>query len=142
MPTKGAVKARREQVAQYMRRSINSPTLIAKALSLNRITVENDVKFLRKNSRTWLTELAVDGLVFETQMGVEAMQELEKNLQNMLEQYKTKYNEDGSIKQQGDPQMVLRITAELRELINTRLETLANGPTLAALRGGTKPDNG
>lgn len=138
MATYAEVKQRREKVAQYIRRSIKSPMLIAKALDLPYKTVENDIKAIRKNARVWLTELSIDGLIHDVQMGIEAMQELEKNLQNMLEDYKPKYNPDGSIKEKGDPVMVLKITAELRELINTRLETEANGPTLMALRGGFK----
>ena len=136
MPTLVEVGDRREKVAEYMRRSIFSPKLIAKALGEDYSTIKNDQRYLRKQSRTWLTEMAVDGLVHDTQLGIEAFKRMEQTLQNMLEDAKPKYNDDGSIKEKGNPALVLAITRELRETIDVRLETEANGPTLMALRGG------
>lgn len=137
MPTQAEIADRRDKIAQYMRRSIFSPKLIAKALQLEINTVKNDQRALRLASRTWLTEMAVDGLVHDTQLGIEAFKVMEMTLQNMLEDAKPKYNDDGTIKEKGNPGLVLMITRELRETINTRLETEANGPTLMALKAGT-----
>lgn len=136
MPTKTEVRDRREKIAQYLRRSIVSPSLIAKAIGEDKETIRNDIRALRKESRTWLTEMAVDGLVHDTQLGIEALRGIEATLQNMLEDYKPKYNPDGTLKEKGNPLMVLQISRELRETIDTRLETEANGPTLMALKQG------
>lgn len=142
MPTMAEIAERREQIAQYMRRSIFSPRLIAKALNIDENTVKNDQRTLRKNSRKWLSEVAIDGLVHDTELAIAAFRDIEAKLQKMISDFGPKYDTHGNMTDAGNPFLVRMFISELRETINKRLETESNGPTLMALKTKLEENNG
>ena len=119
--TKKDVLARRNKVSQMLAKSISKPSDLAKTLDLDVKDVQNDLYWMRKESKPWLSGYALDGYVFVTRNSIAQLECIEVELQEMRQKLK---------KADGDKTMRLRVMGELRETINTRWVMQGEGPTL------------
>lgn len=119
--TKKDVLARRNKVSQMLAKSISKPSDLAKTLDLDVKDVQNDLYWMRKESKPWLSGYALDGYVFVTRNSIAQLEDIEVELQEMRQKLK---------KADGDKTMRLRVMGELRETINTRWVMQGEGPTL------------
>ena len=119
--TKKDVLARRNKVSQMLAKSISKPADLAKTLDLDVKDVQNDLYWMRKESKPWLSGYALDGYVFVTRNSIAQLEDIEVELQEMRQKLK---------KDDGDKTMRLRVMGELRETINTRWVMQGEGPTL------------
>lgn len=117
MSTKVEVKNRREQISLCLAKSMTSPSMIAKQLKLDVKTVDNDLRFMRKNARKWLSGHTLDGYVFETQKTIDQLKDIELELQEMRNK-------------EPDVEKKLKIIHELKDVINVRWVIQGDGPTL------------
>jgi len=115
------VQRRREAISRCLAKSITSPSLIAKQTNLELSQVKNDLVWMRKNAKTWLTGHALDGYVFETKNTIDQLKDIEVELQKMRTEAP---NTDEKIK----------IIHELKDTINMRWVIQGDGPTLMAQR--------
>ncbi len=94
--SKSDIKIRREKVLECIRKGLYTPALIVKKLEkdynippeghdLFYRKIENDLKWMRKDSVKWLSGHALDGFVFETRNAIEQMRDVESELQKMRE---------------------------------------------------------
>ena len=119
--TKKDVLARRNKVSQMLAKSISKPSDLAKTLDLDVKDVQNDLYWMRKESKPWLSGYALDGYVFVTRNSIAQLEDIEVELQEMRQKLK---------KADGDKTMRLRVMGELRDTINTRWVMQGEGPTL------------
>jgi len=121
MATQTLVLQRRHRISELLAKSVTKPQAICKKLDLPMATVKNDLKWMRKNSRIWLSGHALNGYVFETQQTIEQLRDIEEELQEMR-------------KNESQPLIKLRIISELKEVINMRWVIEGEGPTLMQAR--------
>lgn len=81
--------------------------------------VKNDLKWMRTNSRTWLSDHALNGFVFATQNTIEQLLDIEVELQSLRSK-------------ESDIELKLKIIKELKDTINMRWVIQGDGPTLMA----------
>ena len=117
MTTKAATVQRRQKISLCLAKSMTSPQMIAKNLKLTEKEVTNDLYWMRKNAKVWLSGHTLDGYVFETQKTIEQMKDLELELQEM------RNHETNTLTK-------LKIIHELKDVINTRWVIQGDGPTL------------
>jgi hypothetical protein len=123
------VKVRRLRVSTCLAKSLTSPSQIANQLNQpvpegkvqpENVTpkqISNDLAFMKKNSIKWLSGHTLDGYVFETQNTIEQLRDLELALQSRRSP--TMSLDD-----------LIRLTHELKEVINMRWVMMGDGPTL------------
>lgn len=85
--------------------------------------VRNDLYWMKKNSRKWLSGHALEGFVFSTQQTLEQLRDIELELQSLRS-----VTSDVSTK--------LSIIHELKDTINMRWAMEGDGPALMALNAG------
>lgn len=117
MTTKTEVISRREKVSLCLSKSMTSAAQISKHLGVEYKTIENDLYWMRKNSRKWLSGHTLDGYIFSTKNTIEQMKDMELQLQSMRSLEK-------------DPKILLMIIRQLTEVINMRWVMEGDGPTL------------
>lgn len=115
------VQKRREDVSLCLQKSVTKPTLIAKRLKLDIKTVNNDLHWMRKDAKKWLTGHALEGYVFETKNTIDQMKDIETELQALR-------STAGTLDEK------LKVIKELRETINIRWVIQGEGPTLMYAR--------
>lgn len=121
MATQHQIMKRREEIGKCLAKSITTPLAIVKQTNIPLSTVRNDLHWMRKNSRKWLSGHALDGYIFNTKNTIEQLQDIELELQAL------RSNET-------DVDRKLKIMHELRETINMRWVIEGDGPTLMAQR--------
>lgn len=117
MTTTAVTKHRREQVSLCLSKSMVSPAQIAKHTGQHINSVNNDLRWMRKHSRKWLSGHTLDGYIFETKKTIEQLQDIELELQSLRSQEKDLDNK-------------LKIIKQLADIINMRWVIQGDGPTL------------
>ncbi len=125
MPTKAEVMARRRKVAAYLAKSVTSTADISKAENLPYATVDNDIRWLRKQTQPWLMGLAGDGYAFDVKTAIEKLEGIERELEVMRQKAE---------EAKEDPRIRLDILGELRDTTIARIQIEGEGPTLLGLR--------
>ena len=115
------VKERRSKVGLLLAKSITKPQMIADNLKEDVGVIYEDIKYFKKQAIPWLDELAFSGFVWECKLAIDEFNDLKSELQLIRQNVKTTDEK-------------LRVIHEISHLINLKIETLANGPTLMALR--------
>jgi hypothetical protein len=134
MTTQYETKLRRDKVSECLSKGLHSPALIVKKLEKDfKIPpgdhqkfykrIDNDLRWMRKDSIQWLQGHTLDGYVYETRMAISQLRDIESELQEMREKQK----EGGEIPDR------LKIMAELKDTINLRWVMQGDGPTLMNL---------
>lgn len=108
-----------------MARSVTSIKEIAIALNLPYKTVENDIRYIKTQTRPWLYGLAGEGFAFDCRMAIDKFLSIERELEEM--------REDGR-KKNLDTLKRLAIIKALHDITSSRLILESEGPTLLALR--------
>jgi len=75
--------ARRNQVLFFRKKGLTNPE-IAKQMSVSISSIEKDVQWLKEESKTWIDELAKDGIIDEWHLGIEKLKDTERELNVML----------------------------------------------------------
>lgn len=112
---------RRNQVSICLAKSMTTPMQIAKHLNAPVTTVKNDLRWMRKNSRKWLSGHTLDGYIWETQKTIDQLSDVIFELQALRSNEK-------------DVDRKLRIIHELADKINMKWVILGDGPTLMNIR--------
>ena len=112
---------RRNQVSICLAKSMTTPTQIAKHIDAPVSTVKNDLHWMRKNSRKWLSGHTLDGYTWETQKTIDQLSDLIVELKSLRSNEK-------------DVDRKLRIIHELADKINMKWVILGDGPTLMQMR--------
>jgi len=114
--TRAHVRKRREHISLCLQKSLTSPSLIAKQLGLPVRTIANDLYWMKKQSLIWLAGHTLEGYVYETQLTIEQLKDIELDLQQMRQDEK-------------DPMKKKSIMMSLVEVINIRWVIQGEGPT-------------
>jgi len=117
MASAAKTMARREQVSICLAKSMSSPSQIAKQLNEPVSKIKNDLHWMKKNSKVWLSGHTLDGYIFETRKTIDQLQDIELELQSLRS---THQNLDDKLK----------IIKQLAEIINMRWVIQGDGPTL------------
>ena len=112
---------RRNQVSICLAKSMTTPAQIAKHIDAPVSTIKNDLRWMRKNSRKWLSGHTLDGYIWETQKTIDQLSDLIFELQSLRSNEK-------------DVDRKLRIMHELADKINMKWVILGDGPTLMQTR--------
>jgi len=112
---------RRNQVSICLAKSMTTPAQIAKHIDAPVSTIKNDLHWMRKNSRKWLSGHTLDGYIWETQKTIDQLSDLIFELQALRSTEK-------------DVDRKLRIMHELADKINMKWVILGDGPTLMQTR--------
>ena len=115
MGTIAETRSRREKISICLAKSMTSPTEIAKEIGESGQTVRNDLLWMKKNSRKWLSGHTLDGYVFQTKITIDKFDVLEQKLQNMLKESDSRHEK-------------LRIIHELADIINMKWVIMGEGP--------------
>lgn len=119
--TKQEIVFRRKQVSNELAKHNYKAEDIAKSLKVEVKYIYSDLKAIRKDAKKWLDGWALDGYTDCTKTTIDQLERMERNLQVI-------------ISESGDPKIILRAYAELRETINLRWVVQGEGPTLMNLR--------
>lgn len=118
---------RRKEVSKCLAKSLTTPTQIFNNFqqyeNLQDIplsAIKNDLYWMKKNSRRWLSDHAIDGFIFSTQNTLDQLRDIELELQKLRQETM-------------DVSEKLSIIHELKETINMRWVMEGDGPTLMAL---------
>jgi len=114
-------KARRGKVGLLLAKSITKPQMIADHLNEDVGIVYQDIKYFKEQATPWLDELAFLGFVWECKNAIDKLKNIEEEYQVLRQDAKTLDDK-------------LKILHALEYNINLQVETLANGPTLMALK--------
>jgi len=125
MTTKNQVKERRAKVAQMMAKSVYSIKEISQALGIGYDTVDNDIRWLREQTKPWLLGLAGDGFAFDCKVAIDKLMSLEVELEDMRQTART---------EKADTDTRISIIRELRDTTIARISIEGEGPTLLALK--------
>lgn len=125
MADKKGVQIRREKINQLLIKSVTSPTEIARILGISYDTVQNDIKWLRSQTRPWLSGLALDGFAFDVKIAIERLGGIEKQLEEMREE--ARKNKASTYEQ-------IAILRELRDTTIVKINAEGEGPVLVTLR--------
>lgn len=123
MTTAADTKTRRERVSLCLSKSMTSTKLIAEQIKATPEQVNNDLRWMKKNSSKWLSGHTLDGYVFETRKTIDQLQDIEVELQSLRSLEKNLDNK-------------LKIMKQLAELINMRWVIQGDGPTLMSMKFG------
>jgi len=115
------VKERRDKVGLLLAKSITKPQMIATQLNEEIGVIYEDIKYFKKQATPWLDDLAFSGFVWECKNAIDKLKDIETELQ-LLRQSAKGVDEK------------LKVMHEIQFNINLQIETLANGPTLMALK--------
>ena len=125
MVYKKPLDLRREKVANLLAQSISSPTKIAAILQISAYTVQNDLSWLKAQTKPWLYGLAENGYAFDCKILIEKLQGIEEQLEEMRQ---TARKNNAPVFEQ------IAILRELREVSIARINTEGKGPVLLTLR--------
>jgi len=117
MGTHHETMMRREQVSICLSKSMTSTKMIAAQIGATVPQVDNDLRWMRKSSRKWLSGHTLDGYIFETRKAIDQISDIIMDLQAM----RSKEN---------DIDRKLRIMHELADKINMKWVMQGDGPTL------------
>lgn len=131
MVTKIQARERRAKVAQMLAKSVTSIKEISKALEIPYDTVQNDIKWLKEQTKPWLIGLAEEGFAFDCKVVIDKLLSIEREIEEMSEKAKSKPDSE---------LLRLQILEKLIDIAITRLNVEAEGPTLMALRRITRGD--
>lgn len=140
MTTKDEAKIRRERISLCIQKGMHSPVQIANNLKKEfqvpdekkwLMTINNDIKWFKKQAMPWLDDYGLAGFVFETRNAIEQLKDIEMELQEMRQKEAKKTDKD-SVRRR------ITILSELRETINTRWVVQGEGPTLMNLQRADK----
>ena len=115
------VKERRDKVGLLLAKSITKPQMIATQLNEEIGVIYEDIKYFKKQATPWLDDLAFSGFVWECKNAIDKLKNIEEELQKLRQDAK-------GIDEK------LKVMHEIQYNINLQVETLANGPTLMALK--------
>jgi len=115
------VKERRDKVGQLLAKSITKPQMIAKNLNKDVRVIYKDIKYFKEQAIPWLDELAFTGFVWECKNAIDKLKDIEEEKQKLRQDAR-------GIDEK------LKVMHEIEYNINLQIETLANGPTLMALK--------
>jgi len=121
MTKQSIVQERREKVSLCLAKSMTRVEDIARQINADPKDIHNDLYWMRKNSRKWLSNHTLDGYIFETRRTIDQLQDIELELQSMRS--KTTSIDDK-----------LKIMRQLTEVINLRWVIQGDGPTLMNIR--------
>ena len=134
MATQKLVLERRNKISTALAKSVTSPKEIADTLKLDPVTVRNDLRWMRKESRKWLKGWTLDGYVFATKNTVAQLEDIEKDLQVMRQKYSEHKDEETGELTPEKPELKVKILHELKDVINTRWVLQGEGPVRMAAR--------
>lgn len=95
---------------------------IAEKLNVSYATLLRDVKFLKEQALQWVDDMAKTEFIFEVKKSVGELDNLKTRLYGYLDDAKT------------DVETKLKISRELREILNLKLDTLGAGPALQGMK--------
>ena len=125
MARRSVISERRDKVGQMLARSVTSKKEIAVELNLPYKTVENDIQWIKAQTRPWLYGLAGEGYAFDCMMAIDKFLSIESELEDMRQNAR---------KNNLAPEKRMVVMRELRETTLSRLSIEGEGPTLLAVR--------
>jgi len=126
LPSHQEVLTRRNRISLALSKSVTKPATIAEATGIDVKTVKNDLNWMRKNSKEWLSGWAMNGYVWATQQTVSQLEDIESELQ--------KKRADWVKNNPTENEEYLKLIHELKEVINLRWVVQGDGPALMALK--------
>ncbi len=129
----------RDKISKLLAKSVTRPSDISTMLKMDLKTVNNDLMFMRNNSRKWLAGYAAAGYVQVTKQTIEQMNDLEIELQQMRQDLTPAKEQPPSTTTEMETR--LHVIKELRETINTRWVIEGNGPTMMQLQAMQDENN-
>ncbi len=134
MPTQKEVMQRRNTLSNYIARSVTNAPDLARMAHVPYETVRNDLKWMSKNSKHWLSGWSLHGFVFATKNTIEQLESIELELQSrradMIQAEKDK--------KPFELEQYLKVLHELKDVINLRWAIQGEGPTLMYLKSMDK----
>ena len=124
MPTKADLIARREKISLCLAKSMTTPKQISVQTGISVRTIDNDLRWMKRNSRKWLSGHTLDGYIWETRKTIDQLSDIIMDLQAMRSVEK-------------DVDRKLRIIHELADKINMKWVIQGDGPTLMNIRSVT-----
>jgi len=73
------VEKRRAQLAQMLAKPVTSIREIALALQIDYDTVQNDIRWIKKQTRPWLFGVAREGYAYDCKMALDKLSLLKQN---------------------------------------------------------------
>ncbi len=124
MASYSEIKKRREKISTYLVRGVLSPVNLAQVTGIDVETVKNDLKFFRKDSGKWLSELAKDGYTFQAQ-------NTSDQLQDMIEELQAKRTEK-NVKE--DTELLIKVDTAIAQLLSLKFQLSMSGPGLMSMQ--------
>ncbi len=124
MASYSEIKKRREIISVYLTKGILSPGNLAKVTGYDVNLIKNDLAYFKRNSNKWLTELAKDGYIFQSQ-------NINDQLQNMIEELQQKRTEK---KVTDDVDLLIKVVLTITQLLSLKWQLISNGPMLTTMK--------
>ena len=115
------VAERREKITELLSQGWTEKR-IANELDVSYPTIIRDVRYLKEQAFEWVDDIAKTGLIFEVKKSVSELDYLKTKLYGYLDEDKL------------DVETKVKISRELREILDLKLNVLAQGPTLKGLK--------
>jgi len=125
------IKERREKVNELLGKGWTEKKIAAE-LKVSYITIVRDVKYLKEQVFDWVDEQARVGFMFECKKCLDELDNLKTRMYDILDDPNSK------------PEVKIKISRELREILHLKIEKLGLIPTLQGMKNivsqfGKKP---